>query len=194
MALTLAEEYGAEILGVTLSREQLTVARERVVQQGLDQRVRFEQKDYRDIDDSFDRIVSVGMFEHVGLSDYTIFSDTGARLLCDDGVALVHTIATSTIPQAYNPWVEKYIFPGGHIPSLSQIAPAVERSGLILTDLEVLRVHYADTLKAWRKRLPRTARPRWRFMTSGSAACGSSTWRALKLGFAKDRWSSFSFS
>jgi cyclopropane-fatty-acyl-phospholipid synthase len=152
LALTLAEEYGANVLGVTLSTEQLAASRARAVQRGLDKRAAFELKDYRDVDQRFDRIVSVGMFEHVGPSDYQTFFDTLARLLADDGVAVLHTIGTTAGPEPNNAWIEKYIFPGGLIPALSEIAPAVERSGLIVTDLEIMRLHYAETLKAWRER------------------------------------------
>lgn len=152
LALTLAEEHGAEVLGVTLSTEQLAEAIDRAVRRGLDRRARFELRDYRDLDGGFDRIVSVGMFEHVGPRDYQVFFDAVARLLDEDGIALVHTIGTSAGPRANNAWIDKYIFPGGHIPALSEIAPALERSGLVLTDLEVQRLHYADTLRAWRER------------------------------------------
>jgi cyclopropane-fatty-acyl-phospholipid synthase len=152
LALTLAEEHGAEVLGVTLSTEQLAEARERATRRGLGRRARFDLRDYRDVDGTFDRIVSVGMFEHAGAAHYQTFFDAIARLLADDGVAVLHTIGTFAGPEPNNPWIEKYIFPGGHIPALSEIAPAVERSGLILTDLEVLRLHYADTLRTWRER------------------------------------------
>jgi cyclopropane-fatty-acyl-phospholipid synthase len=152
LAFTLAEECGAQVLGVTLSTEQLACAKERAARRGLDRALRFELKDYRDVGGRFDRIVSVGMFEHVGPSDYQTFFDTIARLLGDDGVAVLHTIGTFAGPEPNNAWIEKYIFPGGVIPALSQISPAVERSGLILTDLEVMRLHYADTLKVWRER------------------------------------------
>lgn len=152
LALTLAEEHDAEVLGVTLSGEQLGEARKRAALRGLERHARFELLDYRDVAGSFDRIVSVGMFEHVGPSGYQQFFDTIERLLTQDGVALVHTIANSAGSEPNNAWIEKYIFPGGHIPALSEIAPAIERAGLILTDLEVLRLHYAETLKAWRER------------------------------------------
>ncbi len=152
LAMTLAKDHGAEVFGVTLSAEQLAEARGRAVGQGLQQRVHFELKDYRDVEGSFDRIVSVGMFEHVGPQDYQTFFNAIAGLLAERGVALLHTIGTSAEPRPNNAWIEKYIFPGGHIPALSEIAPAIERSGLILTDLEVLKLHYADTLKAWRER------------------------------------------
>lgn len=152
LALSLALDHGAEVVGVTLSREQLGNARQRAAKLGLDRRVRFELKDYREIEGVFDRIVSVGMFEHVGPGDYDTFFEVIAKLLAPDGVAVLHTIASFCGPQDNNPWIDKYIFPGGRIPALSQIAPAVERSGLILTDVEVLRLHYADTLRSWRQR------------------------------------------
>ncbi len=152
LCLTLAEEHGADVLGVTLSSEQLTEARERATKRGLDRRVRFELQDYRAIEGQFDRIVSVGMFEHVGPGHYQDYFDTLARLLKDDGVAVLHTIGRTDQPNLGNPWIEKYIFPGGYLPSLSDIAPAIEKCGLILTDLEILRTHYAETLKAWRER------------------------------------------
>jgi cyclopropane-fatty-acyl-phospholipid synthase len=152
LALTLAEEHGAEVLGVTLSREQLQVARERAEQSGLQGKVRFERTDYRDVAGVFDRIISVGMFEHVGPHDYLRFFEVFARRLAPDGVALLHTIGRFDGPGGGNAWIEKYIFPGGTIPALSQITSAIERSGLIVSDVEVLRLHYADTLRAWRER------------------------------------------
>jgi len=109
-------------------------------------------QDYRDIDERFDRIVSVGMFEHVGVGFYDTFFRKCADVLTDDGVMLLHSIGRSERPSATNAWIAKYIFPGGHIPSLSEVLPAIERSGLIVTDIEILRLHYAETLKAWRER------------------------------------------
>jgi cyclopropane-fatty-acyl-phospholipid synthase len=152
MALTLAEEHGADVLGVTLSKEQLEESRRRAAQRGLEQHVRFEPLDYRDIEGTFDRIVSVGMFEHVGPAHYDRFFETIARLLDPKGVAVLHTIGRMDGPGGGNPWIEKYIFPGGTIPSLSQIVSGVEKSGLIITDVEVLRTHYADTLRVWSER------------------------------------------
>jgi len=152
LALTLAEEHGAEVLGVTLSSEQLAESRKRAAQRGLERRVKFEPLDYRDVHGKFDRIVSVGMFEHVGPAHYETFFDAIARLLEDKGVALLHTIGRMDGPSGGNAWIEKYIFPGGTIPALSQIAPAIERAGLIITDIEVLRLHYAETLRAWSAR------------------------------------------
>jgi cyclopropane-fatty-acyl-phospholipid synthase len=153
LAHYLAEAGGAgSVLGVTLSEEQLAWSRRRVAEAGLSDRVSFALKDYRSIEGRFDRIVSVGMFEHVGRGAYPAFFETCNRLLADDGAMLLHTIGRTGEPWPPNPWVTRYIFPGGHIPTLSEIAPALERSGLALADLEVLRLHYAWTLKAWRER------------------------------------------
>ncbi len=152
MACYLAETAQAgEVVGVTLSEEQIAAARERTAARGLDGRVSFQLQDYRAVQGRFDRIVSVGMFEHVGLAFYETFFKTCRRLLADDGVMLLHTIGTSDEPCLTNPWVTKHIFPGGHLPSLSDIVSAVERNGLTITDVEVLRLHYADTLRAWRE-------------------------------------------
>jgi cyclopropane-fatty-acyl-phospholipid synthase len=141
-----------EVLGITLSQEQLAFAQARAARSGLAAKVRFELKDYRAVAPTFDRIVSVGMFEHVGPASYDTFFRTCCGLLAEDGVMLLHTIGRTGEPCAPNPWVTRHIFPGGHIPTLSEIAPALERSGLALTDLEVLRLHYAWTLKEWRER------------------------------------------
>jgi cyclopropane-fatty-acyl-phospholipid synthase len=115
-------------------------------------RVRFDLCDYRDIEGPFDRIVSVGMFEHVGRPNYQVYFDTIARLLSDDGVALVHSIGRRTEPGVTQPFIQKYIFPGGYIPALSEVLPAIERAGLWIADIEILRLHYAETLRAWRRR------------------------------------------
>jgi cyclopropane-fatty-acyl-phospholipid synthase len=156
LALYLAEiAADSEVLGITLSEEQLGYARERAARAGLGRRLRFALQDYRSVEGSFDRIVSVGMFEHVGPGSYPAFFKICSHLLAEDGVALLHTIGRIGEPNAPNPWVTRYIFPGGHIPTLSEIAPAIESSGLMLTDLEVLRLHYAWTLRAWRERFLR---------------------------------------
>jgi cyclopropane-fatty-acyl-phospholipid synthase len=152
LALYLNGIADVEVLGVTLSDEQLAVARRRAHDAGVADRVRFEKLDYREIDDSFDRIVSVGMFEHVGRPNYARFFDTIGGRLTDDGVALVHTIGRADGPGETDPWTRKYIFPGGYSPSLSEIMPAVERSGLWATDIEILRLHYAYTLDHWYRR------------------------------------------
>ena len=151
LGLSLARE-GADVTGVTLSVEQQKYAEARARREGLDSRARFLLKDYRQLDGQFDRIVSVGMFEHLGASHFGEYFRKLAALLTPDGVALVHTIGNACGPGAPHPWIRKYIFPGGYIPALSEIAPAIEKSGLIVTDIEVLQLHYAETLKAWRER------------------------------------------
>jgi cyclopropane-fatty-acyl-phospholipid synthase len=140
------------VTGITLSREQLAVANSRSASAGLSDRCRFDLLDYRAAGGPFDRIVSVGMFEHVGVPYYRAFFDKVHSLLADDGVMLLHTIGRSDGPGATNPWIAKYIFPGGYAPALSELTAAAERSGLIVTDVEVLRLHYAETLAAWRQR------------------------------------------
>jgi len=152
LALDLARDCGAKVLGVTLSEEQIALARSRAHKAGLEERCRFELVDYRALSGTFDRIVSVGMFEHVGVPYYPAFFEKLGALLKDDGVALLHTIGRSDGPGVTNPWIAKYIFPGGYAPALSEIIPAIERAGLIVTDVEVLRLHYAETLKEWRRR------------------------------------------
>jgi cyclopropane-fatty-acyl-phospholipid synthase len=152
LALYMAEVAGARVTGVTLSGEQLDIARRRATEQGLDAAVEFRMQDYRDVAERYDRIVSVGMFEHVGVGYYDAFFRKSARILADDGVMVLHSIGRSEGPGSTNPWISKYIFPGGYIPSLSEVLPAVERSGLLITDIEILRLHYAETLKAWRER------------------------------------------
>ncbi len=152
LGLELAREARANVLGVTLSTEQLALANQRVAAAGLSERCRFALKDYRDLDGPFDRIVSVGMFEHVGVRYYDTFFRKLHQLLAPDGVALLHTIGRTDGPGATNPWIAKYIFPGGYVPALSEVASAIERSGLYVTDVEILRLHYAETLKEWRTR------------------------------------------
>jgi len=152
MALYLAQIVGARALGVTLSEEQFAISSRRAVESGLGDRVAFRKQDYRDVGEQFDRIVSVGMFEHVGLNAYDEFFATVRRQLKDDGVMVLHSIGRSEGPSSTNPWIRKYIFPGGYIPSVSETMAAIERSGLYVTDIEILRLHYADTLKEWRRR------------------------------------------
>jgi len=181
LGLYLAKVAHCEVTGVTLSQEQLKVSRERATREGLARAVRFEFKDYRKVEGRFDRIVSVGMFEHVGVNHYATFFRKVRDLLTDDGVALIHTIGRSEPPTATNAFIAKYIFPGGYIPALSEVAAAVERSGLIITDLEILRLHYAKTLRAWRERflanwdkaaaiLDETFCRMWEFYLAGSEA------------------------
>lgn len=152
MALTLAKEYGAQVVGVTLSTEQHRMARERVSAAGLDGQVDIRLQDYREVEGRFDRIVSVGMFEHVGAPHYTEYFRHVRDMLTEDGVALIHTIGSLTEPRATSPWIRRYIFPGGYIPSLSEIVSRTERLRLELTDVEVLRLHYARTLQHWHQR------------------------------------------
>jgi cyclopropane-fatty-acyl-phospholipid synthase len=152
LALTLAEEAGVQVMGVTLSQEQLAVARARARTRRLAEQAAFRIADYRDVEGPFDRIVSVGMFEHVGTPNYQAYFDAIARLLTDDGVALVHAIGHTHVTGRSAPWIDKYIFPGGYIAALSEVLPAIERAGLMVTDIEILRLHYAETLKAWRHR------------------------------------------
>jgi cyclopropane-fatty-acyl-phospholipid synthase len=152
LALTLARDHGALVTGVTLSTEQLAESRARASAEGLQDRVSFELLDYRKLDRRFDRIVSVGMFEHVGVVHYRAFFDAVARCLNPDGVALLHAIGRSDGPGFTNPWIAKYIFPGGYCPALSEVLAPVEKSGLIGTDIEILRLHYAETLRHWRRR------------------------------------------
>lgn len=152
LALFLAREHGVEVTGLTLSREQLRVARARAEAAGLTARVRFELQDYREHRGTYDRIVSVGMFEHVGRPQYLAFFDQVRGLLAPDGVAVLHTIGRLGPPGTTNPWIRRHIFPGGYIPALSEVAAAIERSGLFNCDVEVLRLHYARTLAAWQGR------------------------------------------
>jgi cyclopropane-fatty-acyl-phospholipid synthase len=152
LGLYLAAETGARVTGITLSEEQLKVARERARRAGLADRVSFELCDYRSQGGNFDRIVSVGMFEHVGVPQFKDFFAKIHDLLADDGVALLHSIGRSDGPGTTNPWIRKYIFPGGYCPALSEVLPVVERSKLFVTDIEILRLHYAETLRAWSER------------------------------------------
>ena len=152
LALELAKQADVEVTGITLSREQLAVARRRAEDEGLENRVRFEMVDYRELTGRFDRIVSVGRFEHVGLPHYPAFFSAVGELLAPGGLAVLHTIGRADGPGATNPWIDKYIFPGGYSPALSEVAPIIERHGFYITDVEVLRLHYALTLKAWRAR------------------------------------------
>jgi len=152
LALYLARECGVEVTGLTLSVEQLKVAERRAEEAGLADRVRFELCDYRAHPGSYDRIVSVGMFEHVGVPHYPDFFAKMRELLGSDGVALLHSIGRMDGPACTNPWLRKYIFPGGYSPALSEVIPVVERTKLWITDVEILRLHYAETLRAWRQR------------------------------------------
>lgn len=153
LGLYIARQHpDVEVVGVTLSREQHAVSNRRAEEMGLADRVRFDLQDYRTVEGPFDRIVSVGMFEHVGMPHYQEFFDKVHDLLAPDGVALLHTIGRIDGPGSTNPWIRKYIFPGGYCPALSEVMPPLERTGMWTTDVEILRLHYADTLRAWRER------------------------------------------
>lgn len=152
LALYLAQTCGTQVTGITLSQEQLALARARANEKALGEAAQFRLQDYRAVAERFDRIVSVGMFEHVGVRFYDGYFGAIARLLAENGVAVLHSIGRSQGPSYTNPWVAKYIFPGGYIPALSEVLPAIERAGLLVTDIEILRLHYAETLKAWRER------------------------------------------
>jgi cyclopropane-fatty-acyl-phospholipid synthase len=152
LGLYLAEMTGANVTGVTLSTEQLQVSNDRAAEKNLTGSAKFLLEDYRDVSGPFDRIVSVGMFEHVGVDFYETYFRRCGELLTDDGIMMLHSIGRSDGPDVTNPWIARYIFPGGYIPALSEVIPAIERAGLLVCDIEILRLHYAETLKAWRER------------------------------------------
>jgi cyclopropane-fatty-acyl-phospholipid synthase len=152
LGLYLAEICNADVTGITLSTEQLQDSSARAAERNLTESARFVMRDYRDVEGRFDRIVSVGMFEHVGVRFYETFFKRCAELLTDDGIMMLHSIGRSEGPDSTNPWIAKYIFPGGYIPALSEVLPAIEHAGLLVCDIEILRLHYAETLKAWRER------------------------------------------
>ena len=152
MGLFLGQQYGVDVTGVTLSKEQHAVSSRRALETGLADRVRFKLLDYRQEPDRYDRIVSVGMFEHVGVAHYVEFFRKIKDLLDDDGVMLLHAIGRMERPGGTNTWLKKYIFPGGYTPALSEVMTAIEKVGLWVTDIEILRLHYAETLRHWRQR------------------------------------------
>jgi len=152
LALYLAAECGADVTGLTLSEEQHKVATRRAAAAGLSDRVRFHLRDYREEKGRYDRIVSVGMFEHVGVIQYPAFFRGLSDMLEPDGVALLHSIGRMDGPGTTNPWLRKYIFPGAYSPALSEVVPEAQRARLWITDVEILRLHYAETLRAWRRR------------------------------------------
>jgi cyclopropane-fatty-acyl-phospholipid synthase len=181
LALTLARDYGARVLGITLSEEQLAIAKRRAQESGLGDRVEFRLQDYRHVTEVFDRVVSVGMFEHVGLPNYGTYFRAVNDRLGEDGVALIHTIGHPGPPAPTSAWIRKHIFPGGYIPSLSEVTPAIEKSGLRPADIECWRLHYAMTLRHWYDRFTARAAEAaaihderfvrmWRFYLAGSEA------------------------
>ncbi len=153
LAIYLGSVARAHVTGVTLSRPQYEVATRRTAERGLGEQVQFLLSDYRDVKRSFDRIVSVGMFEAIGRKSFDVFFQTASRLLARKGVFVLHSIGRTRPLRVQSPWMEKHIFPGSYIPALSEVLPAIERAGLLVGDLEILREHYAETLLAWRDRL-----------------------------------------
>ena len=152
LAIHIAQKTNASVTGITLSENQLAYSKKKAKELNLGNQVEFKLADYRELNEKFDRIVSVGMFEHVGRKFYRTYFDTVSKLLNAQGIALIHTIGSSNPPRNPQPWITKYIFPGGYTPSLSQIARPIEDSGLIISDMEVLRMHYAHTLRSWKER------------------------------------------
>jgi cyclopropane-fatty-acyl-phospholipid synthase len=152
LGLYIANETGADVTGVTLSTEQLAVSNRRAATEGANARVRFKLQDYRLETARYDRIVSVGMFEHVGAVHYDEYFSKVKELLAGDGIMLLHAIGRMEPPGGTNPWIRKYIFPGGYTPALSEVLASIERVGLWVTDIEILRLHYAETLRHWRTR------------------------------------------
>jgi cyclopropane-fatty-acyl-phospholipid synthase len=152
LSLHLARHHDVDVTGVTLSKEQYEWANARAAALGLADRVRFLHRDYREVTGQFDRVVSIGMLEHVGVAHYGTLFQRIQDMLTPDGIALVHSIGRMRGPGATNPWIRKHIFPGGYIPALSEVLPAIERSSLWLGDIEILRLHYAQTLRLWRER------------------------------------------
>lgn len=152
LAMSIARQESVQTTAVTLSQRQLVAAKARAREADMDHKIQFELKDYREIVGKFERIISVGMFEHVGRPNYQAFFDKVATLLTHDGIALIHSIGRTDGPGLTHAWTRKYIFPGAYIPALSEVLPAVERAGLWVIDVEILHLHYAETLRAWRER------------------------------------------
>jgi cyclopropane-fatty-acyl-phospholipid synthase len=152
LALHLADAEHVDVTGITLSAAQLAVARRRALEAELTRRVSFHLRDFRDESGRYDRVVSVGLLEHVDRAHYDALFRKIREVLTDDGVAVIHSVGRRSEPEALNPWIARYIFPGAHVPSLSEVLPAVERAGLWVTDVEVLRLHHAETLRHWRRR------------------------------------------
>jgi cyclopropane-fatty-acyl-phospholipid synthase len=201
MAMYVAESAGADVTGITLSEEQLRVSRDRAAKRGIASNVRFELQDYRYLPASkkYDRIVSVGMFEHVGPTHYRDYFDKVAEVLDDKGVMVLHSIGQPYPALATNPFIEKYIFPGGYIPSLAEVLPAIQKSGLLVKDIEILPMHYAHTLRHWRERfVARKAEAialyderffrMWEFYLAGSEmAFTHENFHIFQIQLAKDR-------
>ena len=152
LALAIAKETQASVIGITLSENQFEYSKNKAKEMNLSNKVDFKLIDYRQLNEKFDRVVSVGMFEHVGRKFYRTYFNKVFKLLNERGIALIHTIGSSMPPRDPQPWIQKYIFPGGYTPSLSEVANPIENSGLIVSDIEVLRMHYAHTLRNWKER------------------------------------------
>ena len=152
MAFYLARNFDVQVTGISLAQRQVDYCNAKAIEQGLEDRTRFELCDYRAVQERFDAVVSVGMLEHVGKAHLTDMFRSVNDLLKPDGVALVHTIGSVGKDTSPNPWIERHIFPGGHIPSLNQITTAIAKTPLLVSDIETLRMHYAWTLNAWRRR------------------------------------------
>ena len=152
LAIKIAQKTNSIVTGITLSENQLEYSNNKAKELNLGNQVKFKLMDYRDVNEKFDRIVSVGMFEHVGRKFYKSYFNSVSKLLNDKGVSLIHTIGSSNPPRDPQPWITKYIFPGGYTPSLSEIARPIEDSGLVISDMEVLRMHYSHTLRHWKER------------------------------------------
>ena len=152
LAIEIAKESQCEVVGITLSENQLEYSKKKTKELNLENQVEFKLMDYRQLDEKFDRVVSVGMLEHVGRKFYKNYFNQVSKLLNDDGIALIHTIGSVNPPRDPQPWITKYIFPGGYTPSLSEVANPIEKSGLAISDIEVLRMHYAHTLRHWKER------------------------------------------
>ena len=152
LALEIAKETNASVTGITLSENQFEYSKNKAKEMNLSNQVEFKLIDYRQLNEKFDKIVSVGMFEHVGRKFYRTYFNKVSKLLNEKGIALIHTIGSTMPPRDPQPWITKYIFPGGYTPSLSEAVKPIENSGLIISDIEVLRLHYAHTLRHWKER------------------------------------------
>jgi len=180
LAIFLAKTIGARVTGITLSENQLEESHKKSKNERLTDLIDFYLRDYREQTGTFDRIISVGMFEHVSVVHFPNFFMTYKNLLADNGIALLHTIGRSSPPSVTDPWVRKYIFPGGYIPTLSEVLPIIEDTGLIVTDIEFLHAHYAETICHWRAASTLTRTGSKRSMTSVFVGCGKSTLPAVK--------------
>ncbi|MDC6475849.1 cyclopropane-fatty-acyl-phospholipid synthase, partial [Candidatus Pelagibacter sp.] len=151
LALDIARSANCEVTGITLSQKQLDYCLKKAKELNLENQVIFKLMDYRELDEKFDRIVSVGMFEHVGRKFYKKFFKQVEKLLSNNGISLIHTIGSVNPPRDPHPWITKYIFPGGYTPSLSEVTTPIEKAGLVVSDIEVLKLHYSHTLRYWKE-------------------------------------------